>query len=333
MWSCNLVLKVLQAEQGYKYAKAAPFHCCMDMKQMDRWIKLLLRKRVPLSIQAAPIWLSTAHSLMKKNMNTIFKPHPVFLNMVVVLRAWWTNYFCYCCSTHCIPQDNPLWSTEGHSPTTFFHPSSDKNGYSPPMHHVTTTDHICGGVAGHHPDTLWGSSSLSHKVLEALLAQASTIPLQAVGPDLPLHPCCPMYPSTSRSRDQVSVPCWQGTTGGGLGWFSPLLAWLDACVSSRTSVSQYPASPSQSQPLCCVLWVSDETGHLCFFLPKQPTFSSYFHPTHTAISYYLIHLPFCPSWFQLDPKVTGGRRTEEKRNGMIQQASLPEEIKPKNSDS
>lgn len=78
---------MLQAEQGHKYAKAAPFCCCMDTKQMDRLTKLLLRKRVPLSTQTAPIWLSSAPSLGKK-MKFIFKPYPVFLNTVIAVTAW-----------------------------------------------------------------------------------------------------------------------------------------------------------------------------------------------------------------------------------------------------
>lgn len=78
---------MLQAEQGYKYAKAAPFRCCMDTKQMDRLTKLLLRKRVPLSTQTAPIWLSSAPGLGKK-MKFIFKPYPIFLNTVIAVTAW-----------------------------------------------------------------------------------------------------------------------------------------------------------------------------------------------------------------------------------------------------
>lgn len=88
LWLCHLALIMLQAEQGYKYAKAAPFHCCIDTKQMDGWTKLFLREWLPLSIQTAPICLSSAPSLGKKKVNTKFKHYHIFLSRVIGLTDW-----------------------------------------------------------------------------------------------------------------------------------------------------------------------------------------------------------------------------------------------------
>lgn len=63
-------------------------------------------------------------------------------------------------------------------------------------------------------------------LMKALVSQALTVPVQAVGPGLPLNPYCPKYLSMNHSRDQDSVlrevHRWQ-VIGCGQGCIFPLL--------------------------------------------------------------------------------------------------------------
>lgn len=187
-------------------------------------MKLFLRKRVPLSIQTAPICLSSAPSLGKKKVNTIFKHYHIFLDRVIGLTAWCSI------SLSAMAHSEPHWmmilsSTERHSVPICLPPSYEKNGCSQHMCLCITTDH--------RQRSVWAKTAPSSHPVRV----QQSLPLDAEGIGGPVidHPCSSSgaRPSSKPLLPKAAIHKWQQRPGLGA-HISALLArnwrWSGLCL-------------------------------------------------------------------------------------------------------